>query len=82
MRNKIASSSRVKGIMADFVMAGYTFVNWTEDGPYDSPILEMTSANGDTILIAVDTDSIHVTPWGPGTVWDSREYADAEAFLA
>lgn len=81
MKNLVAGTRRVRAIIKNLVADGYELVSWTEDGPHDSPKLEMTKGRGDRILVAVESDSIHVTPWGPGCEVDYKEFKNVAAFL-
>lgn len=82
MKNLVAGKRRVNGIIRKLEAGGYLYRGWTEDGPHDSPKLEMTLRDtGANILVAVETHSIHVTPWGPGVEVAYVEFMDVSAFL-
>ncbi len=69
MANKIAGRSRVNSIISHFEEAGYEFINWTADGEYDSPKIELkTPATGTKITVAVERNHIEVGVWHGGSM--------------
>ena len=81
MTNMLANARRVKRIIGQLEKAGYRLLDWSEDGQYDSPKLEMVNEDGENILVAVEKDSIHVSQWGDKVLVNYVEYKSVAAFI-
>jgi len=56
-KNMVASTQRVRAVIKKLLDGGFKYVGWTEDGPYDSPKLEMLAPKeGEPVMVAVDCD--------------------------